>query len=193
MIKHKITYKTSAVEPSEFTLSVSLADRHVQLLHFVGKFEDLLRDGQTCPGIIGYIAFISGEKKLVQETAKGIDVWVRHRGLSYIIDLNAFILAARISEKKDPVQDYLFRGDVHKFAFGSTPNGVEFGFYNHGLRPFPDSPPDYLFATVSNRMLWNDPETFIGFLVRRGLDRNIKRMLAGGDIVTKAQEKGRDG
>ena len=189
----RIRSTTKSMGQTALMVPVFLANRHAQLCHLVIQHEKFFRDGSSYFEIVGYIGFITGDMYVVEDDTEFFKKWVvDHREANIINDPGAFVLTAGIRKKEDLYVSGFFGSDVVKFATRATPNGVEFGFYNHEFYKFPNAPTNYLFASVGSNMLWNDPETFVEFLIRKGLDRDIERFLSGRNSTAKLQNLGGD-
>ena len=170
-------------------LTIFPSDSHVQLHHVVAYFLD---SGSNVIGsLIGQISFVCNEKKFMRQFAKPIDAFVASQGLSDVIDLDAFILTARIRKKKNSTNADLLWGDINKSAIFCTPNRMEFGFYHH-FGPFPNTPPEYLFSAMSSHILWEDSKTFVDWLITKGIHLDIKRLLMGNNGTAKLKNRGFD-
>jgi len=190
MILHRIRSRTKSKGPSALMLPIGVADRHANLCHLIVQHNELGRNEQAGFGVLGYIGFITGDMYIVEEDTQFFNKWVINHWLSDIIsNAGTFILTAGVRKKQDFVSDNFFWRDVIKFATVCTPNSMEFGFYNHQFQRLPNTPAIYLFSAVSSNMLWNDAETFVNFLVRQGLDRDIDRLLIGDNGVAEIQNE----
>ncbi len=154
-----------------------LPDRQARLLHLVVHHDEPWECQKRYFGVLGYMAFITGDTHIVDKDGDFIRNWVSRHTLADIISQSSFVLPAWICET-GPTGNNSSWNDFMAFSKKITPAGLQFSFYNHHLAPLPVGPAEYLFSAVSSRMLWHDSETFVDFFVAEDLEERMRQVMA---------------
>lgn len=176
-----LEYKTTSTGCS--WESVLTEKRTHYLLHLVIYFEGG-QGGFDFPVLLGQIAFVHCRKAQMFKLDQPLDERVFTQGFVNAVDLDAFVLQARVGKEQDFFDIPFVWSYVQKGAVPIGPDGMTFRLYQH-TGPMPDSPAHLLFATMSTRMLWHDAETFQEWLADQGPARDIARLLTRTDGPAK--------
>lgn len=186
-------FRTMIRKPRSVGHSFVAARKPVLKLHHLLFYLPVLPQGAgrqaDLPVLFGQVALVCYLEEPGCEVHEADYVQVVHQRAADIIDLSAAIFTARVGQEEDILVRGAAGGEVDQIPLRVLPDSVELSLDEHP-RCFPDGPAYQLFSAMRDDVLWNDAETFVGWLARQRLVRNHDGRLALDHVATEVQHMG---